>query len=376
MKIVLCGGGTGGHFYPLIAVAEELRKVMRERKLLEAKIYYLAPTPYSGRILFDHDIDFRKIQAGKVRRYHSIMNFFDLFKTGWGVVKATWQMFWIYPDVVFGKGGYMSFPVLFAAKILHIPVIIHESDAEPGKVNAWAGKFAKAIAISYKDSADHFPKDKVVYTGNPIRSELLNPVSEGAYEYLKLEENLPVILILGGSQGAQIINDIILDCLPTLVQKYQLIHQAGKNNYAEVVGRAKIILGSSLQSGRYHPYEYLNELALRMSAAVAKLVISRSGSTLFEIANWGLPSIVIPIPEKISHDQRKNAYAYARTGAAIVVEQENMTPEIVLSEIDRVIDNTNIYSKMQQAAKAFAQKDAAKKIAEEIIALGLAHVNV
>jgi UDP-N-acetylglucosamine--N-acetylmuramyl-(pentapeptide) pyrophosphoryl-undecaprenol N-acetylglucosamine transferase len=373
MKIVLAGGGTGGHFYPLIAVAEELRRAMRERKMLEAKIYYLAPTPYSSRILFDHDIDYRKIRAGKIRRYHSILNFFDWFKTAWGVIKATALLFQIYPDVVFGKGGYTSFPVLFAAKLLKIPVVIHESDSEPGRVNKWAAKFAKAIAISYKETADFFPKNKTVYTGNPIRPELLMPITEGAYEFLHLEEGVPVILILGGSQGAMVINENILDSLSRLVLKYQIIHQTGKNNYVDCLGRTKVILENNPHQGRYHPFEYLNELALRMSVGVSKLIISRSGSTLFEIAAWSLPSIVIPIPEKVSHDQRRNAYAYARTGAAMVIEQENLSPEIIMSEVDRIMENPNIYNKMQLAAKAFAKSDAARKIAEEIISLGLAH---
>src|SRR4029077_15388103 len=136
---------------------------------------------------------------------------------------------------------------------------------------------------------------------------------------------------------------------------------------------AKIVLEKNPHSYRYKPYDYLNSLAMRMCAGVAKLVISRGGSTLFEVAAWGIPAVVIPIPEKISHDQRKNAYAYARTGAAIVIEQENLSQEIILSEIDRIMDNPNIYQKMQTAAKNFAKLDAARKIAEEIIALGLSH---
>ncbi len=373
MKIVFCGGGTGGHFYPLIAVAEELRSLMREEKLLEAKIYYLAPTPYSSQILFDHDINYRKIEAGKIRRYHSILNFFDIFKTAWGVVLSLWKVFWIYPDVVFGKGGYTSFPVLFAAKLLKIPVIIHESDTVPGKTNAWAGKFAKAVAISYPETANCFPEEKVVYTGNPIRKEIIIPATEGSYEFLNLQKDLPTILVLGGSQGAQAINEKILDALPGLLEKYQVIHQTGPKNLKEVKGRAKVILEKSPHPERYKPYDYLNDLAMRMSAGASKLVISRSGSSLFEIAAWGLPSIMIPIPEKVSHDQRHNAYAYARSGAAIVIEQDNLTPEILLSEVRRILDNPDIYEKMRTAAKNFAKLDAARKIAAKIITLGLEH---
>ena len=152
MKIVFTGGGTGGHFYPIIAVAEEINNIVRERKLLAPQLYYLAPKKYDARALYENNINFRKSPAGKKRRYFSIWNFFDMFKTIFGVIKTTFQLFAIYPDVVFSKGGYASFPTLFAAKLLRIPVIIHESDAVPGKVSLWSGKFAIKIAVSYPEA--------------------------------------------------------------------------------------------------------------------------------------------------------------------------------------------------------------------------------
>jgi UDP-N-acetylglucosamine--N-acetylmuramyl-(pentapeptide) pyrophosphoryl-undecaprenol N-acetylglucosamine transferase len=190
---------------------------------------------------------------------------------------------------------------------------------------------------------------------------------------LNLEKDIPVILVLGGSQGAQMINDAIIDSLAQLIERYQIIHQTGPKNLTETLGRARIVLENNPHAERYKPYDYLNPLALKMSYGVAKLVISRSGSTLFEIAASGIPSIVVPIPEKVSFDQRKNAYAYARTGAAIVIEQENLSPEIILEEVNRLMDNPTVYSKMKQSAEGFAKLDAAKKIAEEIIKLALAH---
>jgi len=373
MKILLTGGGTGGHFYPIVAIAESVRKIAKEEKLLDATLYYMAPSPYNERILFENGIIYRSSFAGKVRRYFSLLNITDLIKTFFGILKACLDVWSIFPDVVFGKGGYVSFPVLFAARLFRIPVVIHESDSHPGRVNLWAGKFAKRIAISYREAAQYFPADKVAFTGNPIRKDIMEPVREGAREFLKLDTGVPVIVILGGSQGSQRINDIIIEILPELVKKYSVIHQTGKDHFDEMLNTAKVVLNASLNRDRYKPFEYLNALALRMAAGAADVIISRAGSTIFEIASWGIPSIIIPIPEEISHDQTSNAFAYAASGACSVVEEVNLTPHILLAEIDRIIDNPKLADTMKKGAMSFSHKDAAEKIAREIISIALNH---
>jgi UDP-N-acetylglucosamine--N-acetylmuramyl-(pentapeptide) pyrophosphoryl-undecaprenol N-acetylglucosamine transferase len=200
------------------------------------------------------------------------------------VVIALKKVFSIYPDVIFSKGAYASFPVLMAAKLLRIPVMIHESDSVPGKTNLWAGKFAKKIAVSYPDTAKYFPGDKVAFTGNPLRRAVLNINKAGAHEYLNLEINTPTILIIGGSLGSQIINEKILDALPKLVEKYQILHQTGKNNVLEVSQTSEVILANNPNKSRYRVFDYLNDLTLTMAAGAANLIISRAGSTIFEIA--------------------------------------------------------------------------------------------
>ncbi|MCB9805644.1 UDP-N-acetylglucosamine--N-acetylmuramyl-(pentapeptide) pyrophosphoryl-undecaprenol N-acetylglucosamine transferase [Candidatus Nomurabacteria bacterium] len=376
MKIVFTGGVTGGHFYPIISIVEEMRNITRENKLIDPEIYFLAPTPYNKGILFDNGIIYKKVFAGKIRRYASILNFFDLFKTAIGILKALWTVFWIYPDVIVGKGGYGSFPVLVAAKILHIPVIIHESDSKPGKVNAWAGKFAKKIAISYPEAAQYFPKNKqdvIALTGCPVRTEIQVPAKEGAHEFLGLEPDLPTILILGGSQGSMAINNAVLDTLEQLVSRYQIIHQTGKNNFKEVKDTADLMLDTSFYKNRYKPFDYMNDLAIRMSAGAADLVISRAGSSIFEIALWGKPSIIIPIPEDVSHDQRTNAFNYARSGAAEVIEENNLSPEILLNEIEIILTDSKYIQEMSDAAKEFAMPEAARLIAEEVLEMIISH---
>ncbi len=375
MKILFTGGGTGGHFYPIIAVVQALRARISERKIIAPQLYYMAPTKYNARALFDNELEFVSVSAGKMRRYFSFLNFTDVFKTIFGCISAVGSLFRIYPDVVFGKGGYASFPALFAAKILKIPVIIHESDSKPGRVNAWAGKFAQKIAISYPDAAQYFTKKLgvVALTGCPIRSDIAQPLSNGAHEFLQLEQNTPVILILGGSQGAAAINDAIIQGLPELLNKYQVIHQTGRANLEEIKQTTSVFLKDHPYASRYHPFDYLNELALRMSAGVADVIVSRAGSTIFEIAAWGVPSIIVPLPTSVSHDQTANAFAYAKTGAASVVEENNLSAHIIIGEIDRIYGSENIKNTMKAQAKAFARLDSAQVIADAILDVALQH---
>lgn len=375
MKILLTGGGTGGHFYPVIAVAQELNQIAEERKLLQIELFYMASKPYDERLLFENNLQFVKVPAGKMRRYFSILNFFDFFKTIIGIMKAVWGIFLMYPDVVFGKGGYDSFPAILAAWIFRIPIVIHESDTVPGKVNAWAGKFARRIAVTFPETSEKFKrKDVVAYTGNPIRRTLYTAQQGGAREFLQLEEDIPVILVLGGSQGAQSINQHLLDTLPQLVNKYQIIHQTGRDNLAETRQLASVILEKHPHRERYKPYAYLNDLALKMVAGSADLVLSRAGAgTISEIALWGIPSILIPIPETVSHDQRSNAFAYQRFGGCIVIEEKNLSANILFAQIENLMSNKEEHARMHLGALSFAKPDAARIIAEELISIGLEH---
>ena len=373
MKILFTGGGTGGHFYPIIAVAQAIRRESAERKILPPTMYYMAPTPYNARILFDNEIEFIKVPAGKLRRYFSLLNFVDVFKTAFGTLQAIPKMFRIYPDVVFGKGGYGSFPALLAAKILRIPVIIHESDSKPGRVNAWAGKFARRVAVSYPEAAQYFKNNSVAHTGNPIRKEIADPLTNGAHEFLHLEEKTPTIVVLGGSQGSQKINDAVLDALPELLNRYQVIHQVGRANIASVKKISELVLKNHPYDYRYHSFDYLNELALRMAAGVADVIISRAGSTIFEIASWARPSVIIPLSQEVSHDQTGNALSYARTGAASVIEENNLSSHILIGEIDRIYNNESIKRTMRERAGAFARRDSDKLIADALLNIALEH---
>lgn len=372
MKILLTGGGTGGHFYPLIAIAEKLIEVADKQKIIDLKLYYMSDSPYDKRMLFENKITFIQIPAGKMRTYSSINNFFDIFKTATGAFFGLLSMFFIYPDVVISKGGYAAFPAVLAAKLLKIPVIVHESDSFPGRLNVWTAKFAWHVAISWPEAAEYLPANKTALTGQPIRKDILHSDPNGAHEFFKLDPKLPTILVLGGSQGAQILNDIIVDTLPELLTRYQIIHQTGINNIDGVSSRANLVMDNK-NTERYVPVPFLNNLATRMAAGCANIIISRAGSAIFEIASWGVPSIIIPITNSNGNHQRKNAYNYARMGAGEVIEESNLTSHLLISEIDKLLSSDQKLAQMKENALAFASPQAAEKIAQSAIDIALTH---
>jgi len=370
MKVVLTGGGTGGHFYPLVAVAEALNNAIDRENIADTRLYYFADDPYDKKLLFENGITYVNIQAGK---RPSLRNIQGAILTGIGFFQALIQMALLFPDVVFSKGGYVAFPTLLAAKVLGIPVIIHESDSVPGLVSKWSGSFAKTVAVSYKQDADFFDKEKVVHTGQPIRADLVAPSSDGAHQFLGLDKNLPVVWFIGGSQGASVINDVVDEALPKLLPKYQVIHQTGEANFQTIQQLTKATLDGNDYRNRYHPFPYLNLLALKMIASVADVVVTRAGSMLFEIANWEIPAIVVPITNSGNNHQLRNAYSYARMGAGVTIEENNLSDSLLVFEINRIYDNKTISDNMKSKARDFFVPDAAKKIADEIVRIVLEH---
>ena len=375
MKILLTGGGTGGHVYPLIAIAEELNRISDEERLVHMKLYYMADVPYDRQALEEQFITFIPITAGKLRVYFSLQNFIDIFKTFFGTIGAIFKVFNLYPDVIISKGGYAAFPVLFAAKLLRIPVIVHESDTVPGRVNVWSGKFARLVALSYPEAAHFFPTEKVSMTGQPVRKTIAYAASEGAKEFFDLDPEMPTVGIIGGSSGAKAINDTITAILPQLLEHYQVIHQTGTKTYEETKTDATVLLGDNVKRARYKIIPFLNDLQTKMFGGASDIVISRAGSALFEIAAWGKPSIIIPIPATNSHGdhQRKNAFHMARTGACVVIEQESLTGSVLMNEIQLILTHKDRYDVMSQHAKSFYTPDAARKIAAAALEIALEH---
>ncbi|PIQ68161.1 MAG: UDP-N-acetylglucosamine--N-acetylmuramyl-(pentapeptide) pyrophosphoryl-undecaprenol N-acetylglucosamine transferase [Candidatus Taylorbacteria bacterium CG11_big_fil_rev_8_21_14_0_20_46_11] len=372
MKILFTGGGSGGHFYPIIAIAEEIRHIADRERLIAPSLYFMAPDPYDKGLLFNNDITYIHVPAGKLRRYLSLANVFDFFKTVWGILVALVTIFRIYPDVIVGKGGFGSFPVLIAAKLWSIPVIIHESDSVPGRVNQWAGKFAKRVAVSFAEAASFFPADKVAYVGNPVRHELLKTASVFPKDFTP-EPGRKTILVIGGSLGSVTINEAIFKILPDLLTKYNIIHQTGKQNIAELIARASVTLQNHPHKDAYRPVGYIQANELSSIGQLVDLIISRSGSTIFEIALWKKPSILIPIADSNGDHQRENAYNYAQSGASSIIEEYNLTSTILRNEIEKLLGNDTKLAEMSERAGKFAKQDSAGVIAREIITMALKH---
>lgn len=377
MKIVFTGGGTGGHFYPLIAVAEAIHEVVRERRLLDPKLEYFAPTPFDEQALFQNNITYTYAPAGKMKRYGALSNLFTPFITVWSTIKTFFILLKEPPDVVFSKGGFASVPTVLAAHLLRIPIVIHESDSKPGRANLMAAKYADRIAVSFESSVQYFPekvRGKIARTGIPVRAALAHPLPEGAAQELRLDPAVPTVLILGGSSGSVRINETVVGGLAQIVEYANVIHQTGKDNFKETEATASVVLHGSEHASRYHAFPYLSQDSMRKAAGAADLVVSRAGATaITEIALWGKPAVIIPIPEHISHDQRTNAYAYAHTGAAVVLEEGNMTPNILASEIRRITGDTALKERMSTQSRGFANPQAARLIAEELLRIALSH---
>lgn len=376
MKVVITGGGSGGHFYPLLAVADKVREISEDKKFLQPEIFYFAEEPYNADVLFKNGIEFRKIYAGKLSLKFSFKTIWNILKMTWGVADTFVKMLQMYPDVIFTNGGYVAFPVLVSARILRIPVIIHVSDTVPSRVLLFASKFAKKISIAFPEAAKFFPKnkEKIAHLGNPVRDEIKFKQTEGAHQYFDLDPTRKTILVLGGSQGSQIINETILGALPKLIKNYQIIHQTGKNNYDNVFATAGVELIDNPFKKRYRVYSYLDNLQMKMAAGTADLIISRAGAgSIAEISNWNVPSILVPLTKVISRDQESNSFSYARSGAAVVIRQKNLSPNILIHEINRIFETSGLIEKMSESAKKYFIPDSDKKIAHEILKILISH---
>lgn len=376
MKIALTGGATGGHFYPLIAVVEGIEEICNEKRLIEPQYFYFGPEPFDPSVLPEHDIEYISTGGGRIRKDGKIVAS-GFIGTALAVIRTFPKLFSVYPDVIFSTGSYAAFPTLYVARILRIPVIIYDADAKPGKVSLWSAKFATWIAVAHPDAASKFPQkihDRIARTGHPIRREIEQTAREGGHEFLKLDPNLPTVFVMGGSQGARAINEVVLDALPTLLESYNVVHQTGVANHEEVRGIASVALHGSPNLERYRTFGLLNALALKMTAGVTSIILARAGSgTIFEISSWGIPSILVPIPLDVSHDQTENAFSYARAGGCVVIEQHNLTPHVLVAEIRRLMDDAKLRETMSTAAKAYSRPQAGKKIAEIILETALEH---
>lgn len=365
MRVLLTGGGTGGHTYPLVAVAREIKRLYPE-----AALYFLGPTTFGVADLEREGIAVRRLITGKIRRYVALRWVIDVFLIPFGFLHALVKVFSIMPDAVLSKGGYGSVPVVFAAWLLRIPVIIHESDTLMGAANRFGARFARAILTSWPETGAFVrPKDrsKVVLTGNPIRMQQYGSAGVAARELFGLVGGRPLIAVLGGSLGAERLNDLLLLSLPELLKSYEIVQQTGMRNIERVKAAGAALIPADLQAF-WHPAAFFSEQEIAALLGSADLVVSRAGAgAICEIAAAGRASILIPLDQGSRGEQKTNAYSYARTGAALVLEEANLTPHLFLKDIGDLLQDAPRQESMKAQASAFARPRAAEDIARIVI---------
>ncbi|MFH1508924.1 MAG: undecaprenyldiphospho-muramoylpentapeptide beta-N-acetylglucosaminyltransferase [bacterium] len=346
IKLVVTGGGSGGHVTPIVALLEEMGD--------EFEIHWLGskhgPEKGTAKSL---NIPYEAITTGKLRRYISLQNIIDFFKFPLGIIQAYFILGKIKPQIVFGKGGYVSLPVVIAAKFRGIKTLVHESDVYPGLANRIAMRFANLMLLTFSESKKYLKKNNYQVVGTPIRKSILNGSAEEARNFFKFQTPNPKIFITGGSQGAARLNQVILEALPELTEKYEIIHLAGKNNYENLREQTKSVTN-------YNLYSFFNE-EMKLAYAVADIIISRAGAnSLAEIAAYGKPAIVVPITIAGDH-QKYNAEVFAKAGAAYLIKEEGFTKAELLRTLSKHFTEENC-SKMAHNSQKLVDLDGTKRI--------------
>ncbi len=373
-RVVFAGGGSGGHVYPTLAVLDILHDRFSEAGLpFEAT--RMGPRDGYEPLFERRGAKISPIVAGKLRRYVSLMNVVDIPKFFIGLLQALFKLYFVMPDVIFSKGGTGALPVVLAGWFYRIPIAVHESDAKPGLTNLFSARFARKIFLSFPDAAPYFDPGRTSVMGAPVRNALLGAriAKPTEKETLGFNKDQPLLLIIGGSQGSTRINDFMLEHLTTIIKETQIIHQTGVGNLAEVQKLSHAALIDESFKVRYEAVGYFDDDArLLLALTAADLVVSRAGSSsIFEIAAFGLPAILVPLAESANDHQRANAYAFAKTGAAIVIEESNFLPGIVLPTLKNLLTDNAVREKMSAASAAFFTPGAAERIAQELLALGI-----
>lgn len=347
-KIVLTGGGTAGHVTPNIALLPALKEAGYQ-------VSYIGS--YNGierKLIEELGIDYYPISSGKLRRYFDLKNISDPFKVIKGYSQASKLLKKLKPDVVFSKGGFVTVPVVLAAKRRRIPAIIHESDMTPGLANRLCIPSAYKICANFPETLNHLPKGKAVVTGTPIRQELFDGNKEDGLKFSGLTDKKPVILVIGGSLGSVVVNNAVRSILPTLLEKFQIIHLCGKEKLDETLNNTT----------GYVQYEYIQkELCDLMDCA--DLVVSRAGANaICEILALKKPNLLIPLSAASSRgDQILNAASFEKQGFSIVIKEEDLTPDLLNEKINELYDNKDKYIKTMSDCTA---KDAISTIMELI----------
>ncbi len=359
--VAVTGGGTGGHVYPALSVIAELRRICGSRRVSEF-VWIGSKDGVERSIVAQNKLEYRSIAVGKLRRYFSLKNLFDMFRIGIGLIQSMFLLIRLRPAILFSKGGYVSVPPVIAAGILGIPVFCHDSDFDPGLATRIAARFAERILVGYEESRRYFNRavqSRVFVSGIPIRKEVMAGDAEKGRQYLGFENNNPVMLVLGGSQGARRINELIADTRSELRKRWNIVHQTGDAWDAD---RTADPAADGYISFRYLRDEYADVLA------AAEVVVCRAGATtLWELAALGKTALLLPIGRDASRgDQIRNAEFFRSNEAALVIEGPRYDREDFLGVVDSLARDEERRKTFGRNARELITIDGAEKIAKLI----------
>ncbi|MBM3188719.1 MAG: undecaprenyldiphospho-muramoylpentapeptide beta-N-acetylglucosaminyltransferase [Chloroflexi bacterium] len=365
MRLLVTGGGTGGHVYPALSVVEALRDGDADWQETDRVAWVGRPDSLEARLVAQAGLDFYGVPAGAVRGQGPFALLGSLVRLVRGVVAALRVVASYRPNVVLATGGYVSAPLAVAAWFVRCPVLIYLPDMEPGLAVKTLSRWAARVAVSFEAVAVHLPRRKVVVTGYPVRARLHRVTKGQARATLGLRDDVPVVLALGGSRGARRINRAVGGCLEALLRGAQWVHISGEEDYAALAAQRETLSPDAQQ--RYHLYAYLHDEMVDALAA-ADLVVARAGAaTLGEFPAVGLPAVLVPYPYSGRH-QRANAVFLAEAGAAVVVEDGALEQELSTIVTDLLWDPARLAA-MAAASLALARPDAARSICRELVAL-------
>ncbi|MFO7976305.1 MAG: undecaprenyldiphospho-muramoylpentapeptide beta-N-acetylglucosaminyltransferase [Candidatus Hydrogenedentota bacterium] len=360
MRIMITGGGTGGHTSPAIAVIEELQK----RDPLLAVQWVGRNQGLERRICERNGIAYRGVPIEGWPRSRSLRRVWVAVKLAYSAVRC-----WLYirtfrPQLVFGVGGYVSLPCGLAAQRREVPTVIHEQNRLLGMANRMLAPKAARILLSFEDTLGEYPRERAVVIGNPVRAGFLHPPSrEDACAALGLDPSIPVVLVCGGSQGAQSLNEALTAVFPHFSSgEVQFLWMAGQSGIAE----ARRV--SAEHTLRIDTFAFIDDMVT--ACAAANLIVSRSGaSTTAELACLGKPSILVPFPHATDNHQEQNARAFEEAGAATMILDSELTGDRLAETIKDLIEDSGRLADMGDAARSLARPGAAETIAEEILGL-------
>lgn len=354
MRVVLTGGGTGGHIYPALSVA----RCLDGHELL----YVGSADGPEASIVPRAGLAFQSVPSRKLSRKLSPSTVAALAVSAWGVLRAMALLRAWKPDVVLGTGGYASAGIMFAAAVLRIPTVVHEANVAPGRVNRLLAGLCNRVALTYAASERYFPAGKAVVTGVPVRPELAHADPARAIKECGLDPALPTLVVSGGSGGAQTLNRAVVEALPALGRLgIQVVHQTGKRLYEETRTAA-----GELPSF-YHLMPYVDDMPSLLAAAM--LIVCRAGSsTLGEVTAVGLPAIAVPYPFAVADHQTSNAQTLADAGAVVMVKDAEFDGARLVREVSALLASPERLAAMRSASRAQGQPDAARKVAELLLA--------